>query len=124
MIKTFYNVWSINIRKDAVRVIPINLSEEQRELRNMYYLKLSGFPYRFPTSVLMNLLKEFNVKAIFVPRRPHSYINMNYAFAYFLNDDDMQVVIAVTPASPGPPPRPRWAGEARLPLPAPRSPRG
>ena len=97
MIKAFYTKWSFNINNDAVRVIPINLSEEQRDLRNLYCLKLAGFPYRFPTAVLLNLLREFNAKAIFVPRRPRSYINMNYAFVYFMNEDDMQTAQSQAP---------------------------
>src|SRR6185437_15697143 len=55
MIKSFYNQWSVNIGNDAVRVLPINLFKENCNLRNLYCLKLSEFPYHFPIAVLMKL---------------------------------------------------------------------
>jgi hypothetical protein len=72
-----------NARKHGVRIIPLNLPTEQRELRKKHSLKLAGFKTGTLARDLSHIIQETKAKSIFIPRHPSTYRPMNYAYINF-----------------------------------------
>jgi hypothetical protein len=75
------------LEKHGVRIIPLNLPPEQRELRKLHSLKLAGFKTGTLARDLGHILKETNAKSCFIPRHPSTYRPMNYAYFNFASEE-------------------------------------
>lgn len=85
--------WSTFIGKHNVGATPVNISQEQRDLRREFGVKLSGFKPGTTGFDILPLLQNFNIKYCFFPRNAYNNSPRNYAFVYFQNDEDMGVAI-------------------------------
>jgi hypothetical protein len=81
--------WSDFIMRDAVRVLPITLSETERELRQAYCLKLSGLPVNTTAHEIVDFIKNIRGKTCFIPKFLSNYKPRNYAYINFTSEEDM-----------------------------------
>ena len=81
--------WTTFIYNDAVRVLPMTLTKELREQRQMFCLKLTGIPRGASARDLLVYLGNINAKTCFIPRNANNYNKLNYAYVNFLSDDDL-----------------------------------
>jgi hypothetical protein len=81
--------WSTFIYQDAVRVLPLSLTKEERELRQQFCFKLAGIPRNTSARDLLNYLKSINAKTCFIPRNANNYNKLNYAYINFTSDEDL-----------------------------------
>ncbi|GBB88733.1 hypothetical protein RclHR1_15300006 [Rhizophagus clarus] len=79
--------------KEYVRVMPISLSEEQREIRKLHSLRLSGLPFGTTAINLKPIIEETNAMTCFIPRNPFNYKPMTYAYLSFKNAEDRDITI-------------------------------
>src|ERR1044072_5908756 len=86
----FSSNWSIFILRTALRVIPLTLTQEERDLRRKYALKLSGFNNDTTTHDLLPFLKDIHAKTCFIPKIPSSYRNVKYAHINFESADQIK----------------------------------
>ncbi|GES75864.1 hypothetical protein GLOIN_2v1811259 [Rhizophagus clarus] len=83
----------IEIKAEYVRVMPISLSEEQREIRKLHSLRLSGLPFGTTAINLKPIIEETNAMTCFIPRNPFNYKPMTYAYLSFKNAEDRDITI-------------------------------
>jgi hypothetical protein len=83
------DVWVDFIIKDCVRVLPLTLTAEQREIRQKYCFKLAGLPTNCRAKNIVDFLKDINARSIFIPRNPNNYKQLNYAYINFGSDEDL-----------------------------------
>lgn len=83
------DVWVNFIIKDCVRVLPLTLTAEQREIRQKYCFKLAGLPTNCRAKDIIDFLKDINARSIFIPRNPNNYKQLNYAYINFESDKDL-----------------------------------
>ena len=88
--KGFIDLWSIYIGQDSVRILPLILDEQQRQLRKEFCMKLVGLPRGTNARDLRSLIMATQAKACFIPRNPKTYNYMNYAYVYFNSQDQME----------------------------------
>jgi hypothetical protein len=87
-VQPFYDdTWDVLIFRDAVRVIPLLLSEEKRILRKSYAIKLAGFPRGTTAHDLCQILQEVNAKSCFIPRAMNNYSLSCYAYINFVSEE-------------------------------------
>ncbi|GBB85207.1 hypothetical protein RclHR1_11770005 [Rhizophagus clarus] len=92
-VQRFYHKWSHFIGKKYVRVTPILLSEEQRDQRKQYNLRLSGLPIGTTAINLRPILDEMNAMTCFIPRNPFYYKPFTYAYVNFKNEEDKAIAM-------------------------------
>ena len=80
--------WCTFIKNHAVRVLPLSLSQEKRQLRQKFCHKLAGIPRNCLAGDLFEFLKSIHAKTCFIPRNLHSYSQQNYAFVNFECQED------------------------------------
>lgn len=85
--------WSEFLLRESVRVLPLNLTDEQRQLRREFCCKLSGLPPKFKPKDAHQLLKKIKAKTCFVPRNPKTYNPLNFAYVSFRNEEDLTAAI-------------------------------
>jgi hypothetical protein len=83
-----YEDWSVLILKDAVRVLPLSLDQEERNRRQHHCYKLAGLPAGTQARDLMEYLSKIKAKSCFIPRNPSNYRPLNYAFINFATEED------------------------------------
>jgi RNA recognition motif. (a.k.a. RRM, RBD, or RNP domain) len=79
--------WSDFIVRDAVRVLPVTLPQEERIRRQQHCLKLSGLPSNTAAHDILTFVKNIFGKTCFIPRNVSNYKSRNYAFINFENDE-------------------------------------
>ncbi|CAH1771041.1 4862_t:CDS:2, partial [Entrophospora sp. SA101] len=62
--------WSIYLLKDAVRVLPLDLTQEQREQRQAHSFKLAGLPRNTTACDLHEIIMAVNAQSCFIPKNP------------------------------------------------------
>ncbi|GBC03250.1 hypothetical protein RclHR1_05030007 [Rhizophagus clarus] len=92
-VQRFYHKWSHFIGKEYVKVTPILLSEEQRDQRKQYNLRLSGLPIGTTAINLRPILDEMNAMTCFIPRNPYHYKPFTYAYINFKNEEDKAIAM-------------------------------
>jgi hypothetical protein len=83
------NFWSAFLVNDLVRVLPLSLTDEQRDHRKEFTIKLSGLPRNTTSRDLISILTETKAKSCFIPRNPNGYWPLNYAYISFNSKDDI-----------------------------------
>jgi len=88
-ITPFYDdAWSIPILGSYARITPLNLTDDQHKLRNLYCIKLTGFPRGSTARDLEYVIQDTNAKTCIIPRdRNHEPINI--AFLNFASEADL-----------------------------------
>ena len=76
-------LWMEFIQGHAIKVMPMNLTREERADRNKYVAILSGFAPNIVGQDLVPLLNDINAKAILIPRQAFKYFQRPWAFVYF-----------------------------------------
>ncbi|GBC07622.1 hypothetical protein RclHR1_07590003 [Rhizophagus clarus] len=92
-VQCFFYKWSYFIGKEYVRVTLLSLSEEQREIRKFFSLRLSGLPFGTTTNNLRPIIEETNAMTCFISRNPFNYKLMTYAYLNFKNAKDRDIAI-------------------------------
>jgi hypothetical protein len=82
------DVWTSFVLKNAVRVLPLTLSKDERLRRQQYCHKLAGIPRNCLAGDLVEFLKNINAKSCFIPRNFQTYRQQNFAFVNFANQED------------------------------------
>ncbi|RIA86300.1 hypothetical protein C1645_856458 [Glomus cerebriforme] len=85
--QSFVTLWGTYILRDAVRVFPKFLTDEQRQLRKKFGCKLTGLPNNIQARDLHDILSATHAKSIFIPRNPVSYKPLNFAYINFDTED-------------------------------------
>jgi hypothetical protein len=86
-VDVFYDKqWAAHVNENTVRVIPLLLENEKRELRKKYCLKLAGLPYNTTEKDLEDIIIKIGGKDCFIPKNPKNYKNLRYAYIHF--DDE------------------------------------
>jgi hypothetical protein len=86
-ISCFYDQqWGAHVNENTVRVIPLLLNNEKRELRKKYCLKLAGLPYNTTGKDLEDIVIKIGGKDCFIPKNSKNYKNLCYAYIHF--DDE------------------------------------
>jgi hypothetical protein len=75
------------MNKNTVRVIPLSLNNDKRELRKKFCLKLAGLPYNTTGKDLEDIVIKVEGKDCFIPENPKNYKNLRYAYIYFDNEE-------------------------------------
>jgi hypothetical protein len=88
--QTYRAVWTTFIERISVRMLPLTLSTEERELRKLYCAKLTGLPPGTQARDLNEILQKVKAKTCFILRRLDNYQHANYAYLNFTSDEDMQ----------------------------------
>ena len=84
----FKNEWMTFIEKDGVCILPLTLSEEERNQRRNHVFKLSGFRAGTLARDLLQIIENVKAASIFIPRHPGTYKTLNYGFVAFRNEED------------------------------------
>jgi hypothetical protein len=79
--------WATFIERHMVRMIPISLIGEDREIRNRFCKKLTGFKKGTSARDLAEVLDAVDAKACFIPREGKFYSMVNYAYVYFESEE-------------------------------------
>jgi chemotaxis protein histidine kinase CheA len=87
--EVFKNIWAEFLEKHSVRILPLNLTETQRDDRKQHSIKLAGFKTGTLSRDLCHVLKETNAKSCFIPRHPTTYRPLNYAYINYANEADL-----------------------------------
>jgi hypothetical protein len=88
-IKRFHkDTWSHTLLQESVRILPLDLSEEDRAHRKQFGSKLSGLPPNFNPNEASKMLDSLNAATCFIPRNPKNYKKVNYAFIAFKTEAD------------------------------------
>src|SRR5438045_2442028 len=87
------NHWSVYMMRQALRIIPITLSEEARALRRNFALKLSGLPRNTLSRDLEAIVSEVGAKSCVINRNPNNYLPVNYAYLNFPSTDALATAI-------------------------------
>src|SRR3989337_1303725 len=84
-VQEFYETsWSISIMDFNVRVEPIDLPDEFRDLRKAFCLKLTGLPPNTSGPDLIDITTQSKAKTCFIPRdKTSSYRPLRYAYLQF-----------------------------------------
>ncbi|CAJ0862119.1 7254_t:CDS:1, partial [Entrophospora sp. SA101] len=82
--------WSIYLLKDAVRVLPLDLTQEQREQRQAHSFKLAGLPRNTTACDLHEIIMAVNAQSCFIPKNPRMYLPLNYAYIGFASDEQLE----------------------------------
>ena len=78
------DIWQIFIQGHAVRVEPLNFSQDASQHRNAYAARLSGFNPLVLAADFIPIMQDCNIKAIVIPRRDHeSYVQRPWAYMFF-----------------------------------------
>ncbi|POG63871.1 hypothetical protein GLOIN_2v1783570 [Rhizophagus irregularis DAOM 181602=DAOM 197198] len=90
-INYFKEQWSYHINKDIVRVLPLLLSKEEREIRKQFSLRLSGLHYQTSGYDLKEVMTQCKGKTCFIPAvMIHGkYQRCRYAYIHFSSRDDL-----------------------------------
>ncbi|RIA81864.1 hypothetical protein C1645_836280 [Glomus cerebriforme] len=88
--QSFVTHWGTYILRDAVRVFPKFLTDEQRQLRKKFGCKLTGLPNNIQARDLNDILFATQAKSIFIPRNPVSYKPLNFAYLNYDTEDAKQ----------------------------------
>ncbi|GBB88401.1 hypothetical protein RclHR1_14990002 [Rhizophagus clarus] len=91
VVDRFYYKWSHLIGTYPVRVLLCFLSEEKREERKAFGLRLLGLPFGTNTSVLTEIIKQLNGRTCFIPRHPHTYKPMTYTYIQFSDQEQKDI---------------------------------
>jgi hypothetical protein len=87
-ISCFYDQqWAAHVNKNTVRVIPLLLNNEKRELRKKFSLKLAGLPYNTTGKDLEDIVVKVGGKDCFILKNPKNYKNLHYAYIHFDNKE-------------------------------------
>ncbi|RIA83766.1 hypothetical protein C1645_742829 [Glomus cerebriforme] len=90
---SFVTYWGTYILRDAVRVFPKFLTDEQRQLRKKFGCKLTSLPNNIQAHDLHDILRTMNAKSIFIPRNPVSYKPLNFAYINYKSEDARQIAM-------------------------------
>ncbi|CAB4433866.1 unnamed protein product [Rhizophagus irregularis] len=83
-------LWSHYVDKHSVKVIPKLLSDEEREIRKKYNLKLSGLAYNTAAMDIQEILSTVKAKTCKIPRIPNErYTPARYAYVSFNTEECM-----------------------------------
>ena len=83
-------LWSHYVDKHSVKVIPKLLSDEEREIRKKYNLKLSGLAYNTAAMDIQEILSTVKAKTCKIPRIPNErYTPARYAYVSFDTEECM-----------------------------------
>lgn len=83
----FKDVWAEFLERDSVRIFPLNMPLEERELRKKHSLKLSGFKSGTKARDLIHIINGNSAKSVFIPKNKN-YRAANYAFFAFKSEQD------------------------------------
>src|SRR5688572_4224399 len=86
---TFMDIWAEFLERDSVRIIPLKATEEERNLRKQYFLKLAGFKSGTKARDLYHVIKDTQAKSFYIPRHPGTYRMANYGFMAFNSEQDV-----------------------------------
>src|ERR1043165_4627565 len=67
-VESLRNTWSINYLKDLVRIEPAQMSNEEREIREAYVMKLTNLPFRVTAYDLKTIIEAVKAKTCLLPR--------------------------------------------------------
>src|ERR1043165_75643 len=95
-VESLRNTWSINYLKNLVRIEPAQMSNEEREIREAYVMKLTNLPFGVTAYDLKTLIEAVKAKTCLLPRTRGNYTRLRYAYMSFANEDDMQNAITST----------------------------
>src|SRR6266511_4272745 len=92
-IQDYYDdLWSISIMDFNVRLEPIDLPDENRELHKAFCLKLTGLPPNTTGLDLTNIVEQAKAKTCFIPRdKSSSYRPLRYAYLQFECQEDLDL---------------------------------
>jgi len=85
---TFQNLWSGFVLKHSVRILPLNLDQNQRNHRRKFNLKLAGFKSGTTARDLVHIIEDVKAKSFHIPRHKNTYKLLNYAFLAFDSEAD------------------------------------
>jgi hypothetical protein len=91
----FRNLWATLIENHSVRILPLTLSTEDRELRRKYVLKLTGLPPNTAARDLLDVTNAVHAASCFIPRTVNNYRPLNYAYISFASEE-LQAQAATT----------------------------
>src|SRR5215213_2776910 len=81
--------------RHSLRVLPLNLNDEQRALRRQFSLKLSGLPQGTLPRDLTAIVREVGAKTCVINRNPHNYTPLNYAYLNFTSVEAIAYAISL-----------------------------
>ena len=81
------------LEKHGIRIIPLNLFHEERELRKQFSIKLAGFKTGTMACDLGHILTEMKAKSCFILRYPSTYRLLNYAYINFNNQESLDIAV-------------------------------
>ena len=88
----FKNIWYLYLKKDTIRIIPLNLSPEKIKQRTNHIIKLAKLPLFIYAKDLQELIKQINGIYCFVSRNSDDY-SCNYAYIRFKSHEDLVAAI-------------------------------
>ena len=93
----FNQQWSYHINKDVVRVLPLQLSQEDREKRKKFSLRLSGLYYQTSGYDLQEVVKQCKGRSCFIPAMMirGKYQRCRYAYIHFTSEEEMNAARAM-----------------------------
>ena len=95
-IAKFYDeFWTVLMMRHSLRVLPLNLNDDQRALRRQFSLKLSGLPQGTLPRDLTEIVRTVGAKTCVINRNPHNYTPLNYAYLNFTSVDAIAHAISL-----------------------------
>jgi len=85
-----HNQWSYSVNEHSVNVEPVTFSEEERQKREKYCLRLSGLPFKTTYKDIRDIIKRAKGKTCFIPRNPRNYNLVRYAYIKFETLEQME----------------------------------
>ena len=82
------DLWSLPIMDFRVRLYPLNLTEEEKDEREAYCLKLTGLPVGTTHLDMNDIIDKTKAKSCFIPKSRDTYRNLNYAFLTFISEEE------------------------------------
>src|SRR5436190_3661759 len=86
----FKDEWMTFIEKDGVCILPLTLTEDERNQRRNHVFKLSGFCAGTLARDILQILENVKATSIFILRHLGTYKTLNYGFVTFRNDKDLK----------------------------------
>src|SRR5256884_1548414 len=92
-VNIFRTNWGIVYLKHFLKVAPLQLSNEDFQLRTKHTLKLTGLPHGTTVIDLIDIINATKAKAINIPRSVKSYQGRPYAFFNFESEAALRLAL-------------------------------
>ena len=85
----FYESWGTILFKHLLRVYPLDLPNDQYELRKKFIVKLTGLPRGTTVIDLLDIIDAVQAKTCVIPKTGGNYTNRPFAYLTFASESDL-----------------------------------